>query len=306
MINTKQNNNEDLEDVFISPIARKMAEEAELDISKIVGTGANGRVLKSDVEKSIEEKKKLNGLLEDNKPNRKLPTVPDFKDVSISATKKIAIDNIVEANKEIPHLTMSIDCEMDELTKVQSDLNKKAESLGFNYRLSYTDFITKAVSIALRRVPEVNSLMYNKSIRMFDTVDISLDINTKDGIKSPIIKNADKRRLPDVSRTIKFLTLKANDGKLEKEEYQGGNFTIIDLGSYKIKNFRPAIKSHQSATLGVGLVESRIIVKNGAIAVAKMVTCTLSVDNRCIDTNKAAEFLSVFKEIIEDPLVMML
>ncbi len=291
---------------FISPIAKKMAEEAELDIAKIKGTGANNKILKSDVEQAIEEKNKLNSLLEDEGDNKKLPLVPDFQDIQISATRKIAIDKVIEANQEIPHMTMSIECEMEELNKVQNDLNQKAENLGFNYRLSYIDFMVKAASIALRRVPEVNVLMYNKSIRSFDTVDISLDVYTDNGITSPIIKNADKRRLPDVSRTIKYLTLKASENKLLKEEYQGGNFSIIDLGGYKVKNFRPSIKPHQSATLGIGIIEPRIIVKNGAIAVSKMVTCTLSVDNRCIDTNKAAEFLSVFKDILEDPLVMML
>ena len=297
--------------VIASPLAKKLAKEAGLNLGELEGTGQNGRITKTDVEKAIVEKQKNpnNAVTVQESFKSALSAIaetPSYRDVPLSSMRKIIAQRMVESKQNIPHFYLTIDCELENLEKARKELNQKAEQLGLNYKLTINDFVVKAVAMAMRKVPQVNVSWNEDSIRMYNNVDISVAVSTAGGLFTPIIRNVDRRRLPDISRSIKNLAEKARAGKLVPEEYQGGNFTVSNLGMYGIKDFAAVINPPQACILSIGKAEQRLIVRDGSIAVAHMMTCTLSVDHRAVDGAVGAEFLAKFKQILEEPLVLML
>ncbi len=296
------------ERVFASPLARRLAKEANLDIGSIKGTGSNGRIVKADIEKAISAGSSKNVAVKSKDTYSQLPVADGeaYKDVPLSTMRKVIADRLTESKQNIPHFYLTIDCELEALSKMREELNAKAETMGLNYKLTINDFVIKAVAIAMRRVPGINVSWMGDAMRIYNNVDISVAVSTPGGLITPIIKNADRRRLPDISRSVKTLAAKAREGKLMPEEYQGGSFTISNLGMYGVKDFAAIINPPQSAILAVGASEQRLVVKDGSITIVKMMTCTLSVDHRAVDGAVGAEFLAKFKEVIEEPLMMLL
>ncbi|MGD9638984.1 MAG: pyruvate dehydrogenase complex dihydrolipoamide acetyltransferase [Alphaproteobacteria bacterium] len=299
------------ERVVISPLARKVAQEAGVDIADIQGTGHNGRITKADVERAVASKQNSSSSAVAISDENKMGLIssvemPSYKDVPLTGMRKVIAQRMQESKQNIPHFYLTIDCELENLEKARKELNQKAEQLGLNYKLTINDFVVKAVAMAMRKVPQVNVSWNEDSIRMYNNVDVAVAVSTPGGLFTPVIRNVDRRRLPDISRSIKNLAEKARAGKLVPEEYQGGNFTISNLGMYGIKDFSAIINPPQSCILSIGKAEQRLIVREGSIAVANMMTCTLSVDHRAVDGATAAEFLAKFKQILEEPLVMML
>jgi len=297
-----------MSDVNASPLAKKLAVEAGIELGSVSGTGSNGKIVKSDVEKMLSvmevELEKVTSSKSSNKVN--LPAEAQFEDVKLSKVEEIRAKSLVDINKRVPHFTLTCDFNMEAIVKMRDELNKKAESMGLNYRLSVIDFIVKAVAITLRKSPDVNVSWREKFIRKFNTVDISLSSSIYDNDVTPVVKNADKRRLPDISKYIKYLSQKAKEDKLDKEESTGGNIMISDLGKFGIKEFSDFLTEPQAAVISIGAVEPRLIVKNEQIAVAKQMTCSLTVDARAIDKKAASEFMYKLREVVEEPLVLML
>jgi pyruvate dehydrogenase E2 component (dihydrolipoamide acetyltransferase) len=216
--------------------------------------------------------------------------------------RKVIAKRLTEAKQTVPHFYLTIDCEVDALLKVRADLNGRSDA----YKLSVNDFVIRAVALALKKVPAANASWGEEAIKRYTDVDISVAVATPNGLITPIVHHADHKGLAAISNEMKELAAKARDGKLKPEEFQGGGFTISNLGMFGVKEFAAIINPPQGCILAVGAGEQRPVVKGGALAVATVMSCTLSVDHRVVDGAVGAEFLAAFKKLIEDPLSMLL
>jgi pyruvate dehydrogenase E2 component (dihydrolipoamide acetyltransferase) len=196
----------------------------------------------------------------------------------------------------VPHFYLSIDCEIDELLSLRKSLNEVSGT-----KVSVNDCIIRAVALAMKKVPASNASWTNDAILLYQNIDISVAVATPNGLVTPIIKQADTKTLAQISAQMKDLGIRAREGKLRPEEFQGGGFSISNLGMYGVKSFSAIINPPQSCILAVGSGEQRPVVKNGQLAIATVMTCTLSVDHRSVDGAVGAEFLQAFKPLIEKP-----
>ena len=221
--------------------------------------------------------------------------------------RKVIARRMVEAKQQVPHFYLSIDCEIDQLLKLRADLNAKAPEKGEGaFKLSVNDFVIRASALALRKVPTANAAYSEEGAVMFDAVDISVAVAIPGGLITPIVRGADQKGLATISNEMRSLAGRAKEGKLKPEEFQGGTFSISNLGMYGIREFQAVINPPQGAILAVGAGEQRPVVKGGALAIATVMSCTLSVDHRVLDGAIGAEFLAAFKKLIEDPITMLL
>jgi len=290
--------------VFASPLAKRMAADANIDIAAIAGSGPHGRVVKRDVEEAIA------GGGAKRAPSR-APSVPvgalgEYEEVPHTSMRKIIAERLQESKQTVPHFYLTVECNIDKLLDLRKELNAKAEIVDGDYKLSVNDFIVRAVALAMRKVPAVNASWSDNAMRHYKAIDVSVAVATEGGLITPIIRNTDIKGLAEISNEMKDLAARARDGKLKPEEFQGGGFTISNLGMYGVKEFSAIINPPQSCILAVGAGEQRPVVKDGELTVATMMSCTLSVDHRAVDGALGAEFLAAFKALIEDPLVMLL
>ena len=289
--------------IFASPLAKRMARQAGLDLAQILGSGPNGRIVKADIESTLLRKK------EKASPTQATSaTVPEVLP-SVAATsipnsnmRKVIANRLTESKQTIPHFYLSIDCIIDNLLEVRSDLNNRSTI----YKLSINDFVIRASALALRKVPAANASWTDEATILHRQVDISVAVAVEGGLITPIIFNASGKGLSEISNEMVELAQRSRDGRLKPEEYQGGSFSISNLGMHGVKEFSAVINPPQSGILAVGAGEQRPIVENGALAIATVMSCTLSCDHRVIDGAIGAEWLAAFKGLIEDPLTMLL
>ncbi len=284
-----------LERIFVSPLAKRIAKQRDIPLSSIKGSGPHGRILKIDVDnfdiKKIEYPSLIN--LESN----------NFEIVKNSAMRKTIAERLVKSKNEAPHFYLSLDCNIDELLKVRKAINSKSND---EYKISVNDMIIKASSAALLKVPKANASWESENTKYFNNTDISVAVAIEGGLITPIVKNVQSKGLLEISMDMKDLANKAKDGKLQPEEYLGGSFSISNLGMYGIKEFSAVINPPQGCILAVGSGEKRPIVINDVISIATIMTVTLSCDHRVVDGAVGAEFLSEFKNFIENPSLMLL
>ncbi len=297
------------ERIFVSPLARRMAHQAGIDLAQLSGSGPNGRIVKADIEAALRKPAAAPtqaAAIAPAAPAASAITAP-HELVPHSSMRKIIARRLSEAKQQIPHFYLALDIALDALLDLRVTLNAKAPKDGPGaFKLSVNDLIIKAAAIALRRVPRVNASFTEDGIAFYRDVDISVAVAIPDGLITPIIRGADQKGLAAISVEMKTLAERARAGKLKPEEYQGGGFSISNLGMYGISAFSAIINPPQSAILAVGAGEKRAVVKGDAVAIATMMTCTLSVDHRVVDGALGAEWLAAFKAIIEDPLSLML
>ena len=217
--------------------------------------------------------------------------------------RKTIAERLVKSKNEAPHFYLSLDCNIDELLKVRKTLNSKSND---EYKISVNDMIIKASSATLLKVPKANASWENENTKYFSNTDISVAVAIEGGLITPIVKNVQSKGLLEISNDMKNLANKAKDGKLQPEEYIGGSFSISNLGMYGIKEFSAVINPPQGCILAVGSGEKRVIVINDEISIATIMTVTLSCDHRVVDGAVGAEFLSEFKNFIENPSLMLL
>ncbi len=230
-----------------------------------------------------------------------------YVDVPHSAMRKIIARRLVESKREAPHFYLTIDCRIDELLKVRKELNGRSPEEGPGaYRISLNDFVIRAAALALNKVPAANASWTETAIRQYATVDVSVAVAIEGGLITPIVRGADHKGLAAISRDMKDLAGRARAGKLKPEEYQGGTFSISNLGMFGIKEFSAVINPPQGCILAVGMGEQRPVVKDGALAIATVMSCTLSIDHRVVDGVTGSEFMAEFKKLIESPLSMLL
>ncbi len=291
--------------VFASPLARRIAGQAGLDISALSGSGPNGRIVKSDVEAAIAGGVPTVATVPATAPVAVAGT-GGYTEVANSTMRKVIASRLQESKQTVPHFYLTIDCQIDELLAMRKKLNTAAPEGDSGYKISVNDFVVRAVALALRQVPEANATWTETAIRLYNDVDVSVAVATPNGLITPVVRNANEKGLATISNEVKDLAARGRDGKLMPEEYQGGGFTISNLGMYGVKDFAAIINPPQSCILAVGAGEQRPVVKDGALAVATVMTCTLSVDHRSVDGAVGAQFLAAFKRMIEEPLTMML
>ena len=235
-------------------------------------------------------------------------TVPEVlssvaaKFVANSNMRKVIANRLTDSKQTIPHFYLSTDCIIDKLLEVRSDLNSRSTI----YKLSINDFVIRASALALRKVPAANASWTDEATILHRQVDISVAVAVEGGLITPIIFNASGKGLSEISNEMVELAQRSRDGRLKPEEYQGGSFSISNLGMHGVKEFSAVINPPQSGILAVGAGEQRPIVENGALAIATVMSCTLSCDHRVIDGAIGAEWLAAFKGLIEDPLTMLL
>ena len=301
------------ERIFASPLAKRLAQQHGLDLSRVVGSGPHGRVVKSDIEKAAAGgTAKAAPACAKGPPTA--PSVPGFQAFGEpefelhphSMMRKTIARRLQESKQFVPHFYLTVDCEIDRLLKVREEVNAGAPKEGKGaFKLSVNDFIIKACAVALKQVPAANASWSDEGVKMYKTADISVAVAIPNGLITPIIRHAEDKRLSDISAEMKGLAGRAKDGKLKPEEYTGGSFSLSNLGMFGIKDFAAIINPPQGCIMAVGAGEQRAVVKNGALAIATVMSCTLSVDHRVVDGAIGAEYLAAFKKLIENPLAML-
>ena len=304
--------------VFASPLARRMAQQAGLDLTTVTGSGPQGRIVKADVEAAMNRPAAPTRAAAPVTVPAGMPAAPAPKPAPVAITapynavpnssmRKVIARRLSESKATIPHFYVAMDIELDALLKLRADLNAQAPKDGAGaFKLSVNDLIIKACAVALRRHPGVNASWTEDAILQFQDVDISVAVAIPDGLITPIVKKADQKGLATISTEMKDLAARAKSGKLKPEEFQGGGFSISNMGMYGVSHFAAIINPPQAGILAVGAGEQRPVVKNGALAIATVMTCQLSVDHRVIDGALAAEFMQTLKGLIENPLSLML
>ncbi|OGA13949.1 MAG: pyruvate dehydrogenase complex dihydrolipoamide acetyltransferase [Betaproteobacteria bacterium RIFCSPLOWO2_02_FULL_65_20] len=281
------------ERVFASPLARRIARDLNVDLARVSGSGPNGRVLKADVQAASRAGATALAAR---------PAGPAYEDIPHSNTRRVIAQRLAEAKRSVPHFYLTIDCEVDALLAARTQANEMVAGL----KLSVNDLVIKAAALALRKVPAVNAAWGENAIRRFRDVDVAVAVSAPSGLVTPVVRNADAKSLREISAEMKELAARAQQSRLRPDEYQGGGFTVSNLGMVGIREFAAIINPPQACILAVGASEQRPIVRDGALAVATLMTCTLSVDHRAVDGTLGAAFLAAFKKLVESPIALFL
>jgi pyruvate dehydrogenase E2 component (dihydrolipoamide acetyltransferase) len=306
--------------VIASPLAKRMAQQAGLDLGGLAGTGPNGRIVKADVEAALAKGPAAKAAPAPQPaaaapaaapaPAPKAPAAPitaPHQAVPHSTMRKVIARRLSESKATIPHFYVTMDIELDALLKLRGQLNAASPKDGPGaFKLSVNDLVIKAAAVTLRRIPKVNASWTDEAAILYDDVDISVAVSIPDGLITPIIRKADQKGLAAISNEMKDLATRAKSGKLKPEEFQGGGFSISNMGMYGVSDFSAIINPPQAGILAVSAGQQRPVVKDGALAIATVMTCTLSVDHRIVDGALAAEWMQAFKGIVEQPLSLML
>ena len=299
--------------IFASPLAKRMAEQNSLDVALIDGSGPHGRVIRRDIETALASgnSKGAPVVTAANAPTTPALTaddpvmayMPEYEAMPNSSIRKIIATRLTGAARDIPHFNVNVDVEIDELLRIRKQLNNRD---GADYKISVNDFIIKAVALTLKLQPDCNVTYTDEAILKFKRQDVAMAVAIDGGLITPIIHDAGNKGLRAISETAKELAQKARLGKLMPEEFQGGTFTVSNLGMFGVKSFNSIINPPQGGILSVGAGEQRAVVKDGALTIATMMTLTLAVDHRCIDGATAATFTKELKGILEAPSLLML
>lgn len=302
--------------VFSSPLARKLAAEKGIDIAQVTGTGPDGRVTRKDIDSFVPPKPTPTPAAAPTPaaPTPSPPAAPafaaaptgTFTDIPISNVRRVIAQRLMQSKQTIPHYYLSVDVNMDQVLELRKELN--AEVKTDNIKLSVNDFIIKASALACLKVPEANSSWMDTVIRQNHVVDVSVAVSTPVGLITPIVFNAHIKGLATISKDVAALAAKAREGKLQPHEFQGGTFTISNLGMYGIKHFSAIINPPQACILAVGGSEKRLLPADNekGFDVASMMSVTLSCDHRVVDGAVGAQWLAEFRKFLEKPFTMLL
>ena len=316
----------DGERIFASPLARRLAKEAGLDLAQLSGTGPHGRIVKRDIENAESEGvgKAAPAAKPDAGQKEEAAAAPMAKASSEEAIlklfeegsyelvphdgmRKTIAKRLVESKQTIPHFYVTVDCELDALLALRSQLNKAAPVKNEKpaYKLSVNDMVIKAMALALRDVPDANVSWTDSNMVVHKHVDVGVAVSIPGGLITPIVRRADEKPLSVISNEMKDLGNRAREKKLKPAEYQGGTTAVSNMGMMGVKDFAAVINPPHASILAVGAGEKRPVVKNDELAIATVMSVTLSTDHRCVDGALAAEVLAAFKGYIENPMSML-
>ncbi|WP_010507946.1 pyruvate dehydrogenase complex dihydrolipoamide acetyltransferase [Komagataeibacter europaeus] len=293
--------------VFASPLARRIAAGRGIDLSTLKGSGPNGRIVRRDVEQAAAAPAQAQAPA----PKPAAPAAPavaaaGYESVPHSTMRKVIARRLTEAKTTVPHFYVEMDVQLDALLALRSQLNAAAPDEGPGaYKISVNDMLVKAAAITLRRVPRVNVAYSDDAMLVYDDVDISVAVSIPDGLITPIVRNADTKGLRQISLETRDLVARARAGKLKPEEFQGGTFSISNMGMYGVKAFSAILNPPQAGILAIAAGERRPVVKGNEITIATVMTVTLSVDHRVVDGALAAEWVSAFRNVVENPMSLV-
>ena len=311
----KANGSASGERTIASPLARRMAEQAGIDLSAVKGSGPNGRIVKADIEgldssastaQAAKASDKADGehLLQSPKTPAKTPAESEFgapfEAQKLNNVRKVIARRLTEAKQTIPHIYLTVDVRLDALLKLRGELNKSLEADGV--KLSVNDLLIKALARALQRVPKCNVSFQGDELHQYTREDISVAVAAPSGLITPIIVDAGRKGLAQISNEMKELAGKARDGKLQPHEYQGGTASLSNLGMFGTKQFDAVINPPQAMILAVGAGEQRPHVIDGALGVATVMSATGSFDHRAIDGADGAALMQAFQQLVENPM----
>jgi pyruvate dehydrogenase E2 component (dihydrolipoamide acetyltransferase) len=304
--------------IFASPLAKRLAKDAGLDLAKIEGSGPRGRIVKADIEaiKSGSGQKKLADAAPASAAGSSISsaTGPDAKKLADmldipyraeanSGMRKTIAKRLVESKQTVPHYYLSVECKLDALMALRKQINDQADGA---YKISVNDFIIKATGLALKAVPDANTSWTDAETLYYERADVSVAVATEAGLITPIIKEVENKTLSQISIEMKDLAGRAREGKLKPEEYQGGTCSVSNLGMFGIKSFSAIINPPQSAIIAVGAGETRpAFDDDGNVIPVTFMTATGSFDHRSIDGAVGAQFLAAFKGYLENPFTML-
>lgn len=293
--------------IFASPLAKRIAANKGIDLSTIKGSGPRGRIVKADVENAEATAPQTSAVASSAQ------ALPDdakvnvygmaYKEIPNNNIRKVVAKRLSESKQQVPHFYLTVECALDNLLAARKEMNDAANGA---FKLSVNDFIIKAAAMALKAYPAANVSWNDDAIHQFLKADISVAVSTPTGLITPIVKAAEQKGLVDISNEMKDLAGRARDGKLKPEEFQGGSFSISNLGMFGVKEFAAIVNPPQGCILAIGAGEQRPVVVNGEIQIKTIMNCTLSVDHRSVDGAVGAEYLQYFKRYIENPVNMLL
>ena len=297
--------------IFVSPLARRIAADKGIDLSTLTGTGPRGRIVKADVENA--KPGAAPSAAASAPASKPVASGPDAKQLADmlgmeyeaipnNNIKKVTAQRLTESKQTIPHFYLSVDCQLDNLLAARKKLNDQADGA---YKLSVNDFIIKASAMALKSYPAANVAWTDDALLQFKHADISIAVATPTGLITPIVKAAEEKGLAEISNEMKDLAGRAREGKLKPHEFQGGTFSISNLGMFGVNNFQAIVNPPQSCILAVGAGNQVPVVENGEVKIRTVMNVTLSTDHRSVDGAVGAEFLQHFKRYIENPVSML-
>ncbi len=308
--------------VFASPLARRLAKDAGIDVSAIEGSGPHGRVVERDVKAAIAgggarkaapaaaSAPKAPALAAgmSDETIKKLYDAGSFEEVPHDSMRKVIARRLVEAKQTIPHFYLTVDCNLTALLAAREAINNaapKGKDKQPAYKISVNDFVIKALAMALQRVPEANVTFTENTMLKHRHSDVAVAVSIPGGLITPVVRKAETKGLAAISSEMKDLATRARARKLQPQEYQGGSTAVSNLGMFGIKNFQAVINPPHATILAVGAGEERVIVEKGQMKVATMMSVTLSTDHRAVDGALGAELISAFKDLIENPVGML-
>ena len=308
--------------VFASPLAKRLAKEAGIDVSAIEGSGPHGRVVERDVKAAIvgggarkaapaaASAPKAPALAAgmSDETIKKLFEPGSFDEVAHDSMRKVIAKRLVEAKQTIPHFYLTVDCNLTSLLAAREAINAAAPKGNDKqpaYKISVNDFVIKALAMALQRVPEANVTFTENTMLKHRHSDVAVAVSIPGGLITPVVRKAETKGLAAISAEMKDLATRARSRKLQPQEYQGGSTAVSNLGMFGIKNFQAVINPPHATILAVGAGEERVIVEKGQMKVATMMSVTLSTDHRAVDGALGAELISAFKDLIENPVGML-
>lgn len=288
-----------------SPLARRLAVQRGVDLSRLQGSGPGGRIVKIDVERA---QAAAPAPAPASAPVAAAPVAAladsgasAFTEVPHSSMRRTIARRLAESKSTIPHFYLTVECRMERLLALRAEINAAASR-----KISVNDFIVRAVAVALREVPQANVGWTETAMRQYAQADVAVAVSTDTGLITPIVRAADRKTLSQISAEIADLAARARAGQLRPEEYQGGSFSVSNLGMHGVGAFSAIINPPQAAILAVGASQHKPVVENGELQVGTVMACTLSVDHRAIDGALAAQWLAAFQRAIEAPLSMLI
>ena len=304
--------------IFASPLARRLAKEAGIDLSQISGSGPHGRIIKKDVEAAAQAPGTAVAARPAPQPAMAaLQPMPDDKILALydknayevvphDGMRRVIAERLTQAKQTIPHFYLSIECRIDELLKARERINASAPKDGPRaFKLSVNDFIIKAWALALQQVPAANATWTEQGMLRHKYSDVGVAVAIEGGLFTPVIRHAEMKSLSEISNEMRDLAERARKRRLAPHEYQGGTSSISNLGMYGVKSFDAVINPPHATILAVGAGEKRPIVVGDKIEIATMMSCTLSCDHRVVDGALGAELLAAFKALVEEPVRML-
>ncbi|MCE2574696.1 pyruvate dehydrogenase complex dihydrolipoamide acetyltransferase [Komagataeibacter sp. FNDCR2] len=293
--------------IFASPLARRIAAQKGIDLATLKGSGPNGRIVRRDVEQAVQAPPAAAAAAP---APRAAPVAAvaagGYESVPHSSMRKVIARRLTEAKSTIPHFYVEMDVQLDALLALRSQMNAASPADGpGSYKISVNDMLIKAVAVTLRRVPKVNVSYTEDAVLVYNDVDISVAVSIPDGLITPIVRQADTKSLRQISLETRDLVARARAGKLKPEEFQGGTFSISNMGMYGVKSFSAIINPPQAAILAIAAAERRPVVRDDGITIATVLTVTLSVDHRVVDGALAAEWVSAFRTVVENPMSLV-